>query len=185
VNADELITADIAFPISDTAPAGNIIADNQISDIFGIEMDSEISANQEADMQVSAKKTKKSTKYKYPRKKVARVRVIKSRKPQKKTKKTVKKAALDSKVRKKSNRTIETSRKASKPSMLSRLRPTGNSVKKLRKKLGFSVPQLAEQLGVSSAIIYRWEKTRGRLNLQNRSLAAITQLHQQAMSKST
>ncbi|MCK4998938.1 MAG: SWIM zinc finger family protein, partial [Anaerohalosphaera sp.] len=165
VNADELITADMALPMSDAKSAGNIIADNQISDIFGIEMDMEIAVDQEVNPSTPAKKSIRSKKRNTSHKKIVQIHVTKSQKTRKKPKKTVKKVSLRSKTQKK---TARTARKTPKSSVPSHRHPTGNSVRKLRNKLGLSVTHFAEQLGVSSAIIYRWEKTKGRLNLHNR-----------------
>ena len=178
VNADELITEGIALPKLEPIAAGNVIADDQISDIFGIEMASQTTAEQEDSTTARAKKINKGRQRKIVRKNSTRDRVaktVKSCKTQKKTKKTAKKVSK-SIIRKQKPRKLKTS-------TLPRLRPTGNSVKKLREKLGFSVPQFAEQLGVSSAIVYRWEKTRGRLNLQKRSLTALSRLHRKVMPK--
>ena len=178
VNADELITEGIALPKLEPIAAGNVIADDQISDIFGIEMASQTTAEQEDSTTARAKKINKGRQRKIVRKNSTRDRVaktVKSCKTQKKTKKTAKKVSK-SIIRKQKPRKLKTS-------TLLRLRPTGNSVKKLREKLGFSVPQFAEQLGVSSAIVYRWEKTRGRLNLQKRSLTALSRLHRKVMPK--
>ncbi|RKY10152.1 MAG: hypothetical protein DRP56_01645 [Planctomycetota bacterium] len=178
VNADELITDGIALPKLEPIAAGNVIADDQISDIFGIEMASQTIAEQEDSTTARAKKINKGRKRKIVRKNSTRDRVaktVKSYKTQKKTKKTAKKVSK-SIIKKQKPRKLKTSK-------LPRLRPSGNSVKKLRKKLGFSVPQFAEQLGVSSAIVYRWEKTRGRLSLQKRSLTALSRLHRKVMSK--
>ena len=178
VNADELITDGIALPKLEPIAAGNVIADDQISDIFGIEMASQTIAEQEDSTTARAKKINKGRKRKIVRKNSTRDRVaktVKSYKTQKKTKKTAKKVSK-SIIKKQKPRKLKTSK-------LPRLRPSGNSVKKLRKKLGFSVPQFADQLGVSSAIVYRWEKTRGRLSLQKRSLTALSRLHRKVMSK--
>jgi DNA-binding transcriptional regulator YiaG len=42
-----------------------------------------------------------------------------------------------------------------------------------RKKLALSKTELARLLGVSPASIANWERTRGRLNLQERSMRAL------------
>ena len=46
---------------------------------------------------------------------------------------------------------------------------TGRSVARLRGKLGLSVPEFAELLGVSPASVYRWESTAGPLRLHART----------------
>ena len=165
VNADELIAGDIVLPVSDIMPDGKTIADDKISDIFGIEMEPEITDCQKDDMSDTAKKPGHQVK----RKNISsRANAAKAGKAKKRIKKTFKVSAAGSSLA---------------PNSLPRLRPTGNSVKKLRKKLGLSVFEFAEKLGVSSATIYNWEKKRGRLNLQDRSLAAITKLHLKAVAK--
>jgi uncharacterized Zn finger protein/DNA-binding XRE family transcriptional regulator len=183
VNADELITAGMTLPVSDTKSAGNIIADDQISDIFGIEMDTVTAAHPEGEPSIPTKKSRQSTSQKNPQKKTVRLRVAKSQNPKTKPKKAVIKDSLSSKTLKKASPTAGTVKKTPKSSDLSRPHPTGNFVKKLRKRLGLSVPQFAEQLEVSSAIIYRWEKIRGRLNLQKRTLNEIFRLSQQVESQ--
>lgn len=67
---------------------------------------------------------------------------------------------------------------ASKPAI--RIRPTGKSVARLRKKLGLSVSRFAEEAGVTPATINRWEATKGRLTLHQRSLSTLNELHLRA-----
>ena len=52
---------------------------------------------------------------------------------------------------------------------------------RLRKRHGLSVAQFASRLGVSPVTVYRWEETPGRLNLQARSLSALTRLHRRTV----
>jgi uncharacterized Zn finger protein len=49
---------------------------------------------------------------------------------------------------------------------------TGKAVANLRRKLGMSKTQFARLLGVSVGSVGKWERTRGRLNLQARTLSA-------------
>lgn len=65
----------------------------------------------------------------------------------------------------------------------SNLRPTGKSVARLRRRCGLSVAEFASRLGVSPVTVYRWEATSGRLNLQARSLAALTRLHRRTVKR--
>ena len=65
----------------------------------------------------------------------------------------------------------------------SNLRPTGKSVARLRRRHGLSVAEFASRLGVSPVTVYRWEATSGRLNLQARSLAAMTRLHRRTVKR--
>jgi len=63
------------------------------------------------------------------------------------------------------------------------LRPTGKSVARLRRRCGLSVAEFAGRLGVSPVTVYRWEATPGRLNLQARSLNALTRLHRRSVKR--
>lgn len=60
---------------------------------------------------------------------------------------------------------------------LPRLRPSGKSVARLRRKAGWTVAELAEQLGVTPATVRRWEATPGRLRLRPASYRALARLH--------
>ena len=53
--------------------------------------------------------------------------------------------------------------------------PTGAAVARLRKQLGMTRSRFAELIGVSPQTIAHWESTRGKLKLQQRTLAALTQ----------
>ncbi len=56
------------------------------------------------------------------------------------------------------------------------LRPTGKSVARLRRQAGLSKAQFARTLGVSAASVSRWESTAGRLDLRARPLEALAKL---------
>lgn len=62
--------------------------------------------------------------------------------------------------------------------------PKGTSISRLREKSGLTVQDFAAKLGVTPASVYRWENTRGRLNLQDRCLSSLQRLHDQVESKS-
>jgi uncharacterized Zn finger protein/DNA-binding transcriptional regulator YiaG len=55
-------------------------------------------------------------------------------------------------------------------------RMTGKSVARLRKKLGMSVAEFAEFVGVSPASVYRWESETGRLCLRARTSELLVAL---------
>lgn len=83
-------------------------------------------------------------------------------------------------VGKKAGRRTRNRRDDGKP--LPRLRPSGKSVARLRKKLGMTVEQFAAVLGVTKPTVYRWESSDGPLRLQPRPLKALAELHEQAKS---
>ncbi len=64
-----------------------------------------------------------------------------------------------------------------------RIRPSGASIQRLRGKLGLSIAEFAEELGVTVATVYRWEASEGRLTLRSRPLRALAVLNLQAKSK--
>ena len=64
-----------------------------------------------------------------------------------------------------------------------KLRPTGKSVARLRRRCGLSVAEFASRLGVSPVTVYRWEATADRLNLQARTLGALTRLHRRTVTR--
>lgn len=53
-------------------------------------------------------------------------------------------------------------------------RPTGAAVVRLRKQFGMTRTEFANLLGVSPQTVATWENQRGRLKLQQRTLAALT-----------
>ncbi|MBI9017606.1 MAG: hypothetical protein JEZ07_10140 [Phycisphaerae bacterium] len=77
-----------------------------------------------------------------------------------------------------SEKTIKTKKKADVTEKLPRLRPTGKSVARIRKKLKLSVTKFANQLEVSSTSIYKWEKTPGKLKLKDKTLEKLASLQQ-------
>ena len=174
VDAEELIASEMALPGAVAGVAGDAIADDQLGDIFGIDIDA---ASQPDTEPVPAKKrkgrprggaaVKASSKKKGARRaKTAKTRArtdAAKRKPRKK------KAA-------KGAGAVRAAAKAPATAARPRIRPTGKSVARLRKQLGLTVAQFAKELGVAPASVYRWESTQGRLKLQARPLAALAEL---------
>ena len=72
---------------------------------------------------------------------------------------------------------------AAKRSAAVNLRPTGKSVVRLRKRLGLSVADFAQRLGVSEGSVYRWESQIGRLKLHSRPLKALAALTREAKGR--
>ena len=185
VDADELVSADLTVP--GATSTGDTLSDDQLGDIFGIDVDTEI---QEPPKQTSA--PVKSTPSKPRRSKKARAatsasggkksstatrRTRRTNPSRRATRAAQKQADTTAKVRPTSPTAIAANEDAP------RIRPTGKSVARLRRKLGLSVPEFAHALNVSTGSIYRWEATPGRLKLQTRPLAALAKLHRQASAK--
>lgn len=157
VAAEELITADLALPGKPGA-AGDAIAESQLADIFGIDLD-------EGDPAPVAKPS---------RAKDTAARATQSRKAPKPPRKATSNPAPTAKAPK---NTVAGTTPAS------RLRPTSASVARLRKKLGLTATEFANALGVSAATVSRWETAGGNLKLQQRLLAALAKLHEKARVK--
>jgi uncharacterized Zn finger protein len=59
-------------------------------------------------------------------------------------------------------------------------KPTGASIRALRKKTGLSRAAFARQVGVSAPTLARWEKTKGSLKLRADSLETLRRAHNDA-----
>ena len=57
-----------------------------------------------------------------------------------------------------------------------RIRPTGPMVRKLRAKLGLTQAGFAKLTGVSGLMVYKWEKSAGRINPRGRALAGLAKV---------
>jgi len=164
VAADELITADLALPGGNGAGLVDALSTDQLGGIFGIEIDDgdPAPAPSPAPAKGASTRTQSRKAAKQP-KKAARKKPASRATPARPT--HVAKAA--------------TKPKADTP-RAPRIRPSSASVARLRKKLGLSVAEFASALGVTAATVYRWEAANGPLDLQQRPLQALAELHRQA-----
>ena len=168
VDAAELVDQELALPLTATAPAGDTLADERLSDIFGIDLEGD------TDEQSGATQPKASGKKKAPKTKSAGNRKKKAKVPQTKTKPSPRKAAGAVKPARPPKATPSLAQTRPLP----KIRPTGKSVARLRRRLELSVSQFADKLEVTPATIYRWEAADGRLNLRARPLKALAVLQQ-------
>ena len=185
VDAAELIATEIALPGREAT--SDVLADEALSDIFGIDLDSEDDAF--AVPEVPEKKTAKPKQSTRPKSEASpkRLSVPTGTRPEKVTTKrprgrAAKKTASASRRAKSSVTSIATTRGTSRvaTSEPSRLRVTGAWIVRLRRKHNLSVAEFARQLGVSPSTVYRWELTSGNLNPHNRVREALQALHEQA-----
>ena len=184
VDAAELIATEIALPGCEVV--SDVLADEALSDIFGIDLDTEDDTF--AVPEVPQKKTakpKQSTRPKSessPKQRGVRVGTRPEKVATKRSgARAAKKTASPSRV-KSSVTSIASTRGASRvaTSEPSRLRITGAWIVRLRRKHNLSVAEFARQLGVSTSTVYRWELTSGNLNPQNRVREALQALHEGA-----
>jgi uncharacterized Zn finger protein len=184
VDAQELIASDLDLSGTASKLPNDALSDDQLGDIFGIEIDTEAktvapATKSKARSRIGATGNGTPKKKRTGQAKSAKSHVsVASTARSKKTNKSAtrqKKATQNA-----SGRRAAAKASASAPT---RIRPTGKSVARLRKRLGLPVAQFAEKLGVTPASVRRWESTTGRLQLQARTLSALASLNGQGKTK--
>ena len=180
VDAQELIATEMVLPGAAAGAAGDTLADDQLGAIFGIDLDTatDVPRAPQTQPQKPPQKQPRATRratattarqpaHAAPDRKTAPAAPPTGRSPQ----------AAHKGIRREPSPqpTTTTRRTAAKVATGTppKMRPTGTSVARLRRKQGLSVAQFAAQLGVSAATVYRWEATQGPLNLQARLLNAL------------
>ncbi len=158
VDAEELISSEIALPTGAAVAAGDALAEGGLSEIFGIDIATEDVAGAIGPgsapgtvlaPQVAAKRRGR------------RAAPPETRPPtEKKTRKT--------RAGKKREPVFDPDA------------PTGAGIARLRKLTGLSMEDFARELGVSLASVCRWEGIPGPLRLYARPLAALTRVQEEA-----
>ena len=184
VDATELIATEIALPGREVT--SDVLADEALSDIFGIDLDTE--DDTVTVPEVSKKKAAKPKQSTRPKRGSSpeqpsvptgtRPKKVATKRP---GARAAKKTASPSRA-KLSVPSTATARGASRAATPepSRLRVTGAWIVRLRRQHHLSVAEFARQLGVSAATVYRWELTSGTLNPQNRVREALQALRERA-----
>lgn len=183
VDAQELISAEMTMP--DDVETADVLDDDQLGDIFGIELDAAAEEQPVAKPEpTKRRRAKKRTIPAKPRRK-PRPTTRRQSRPDDGQPAVSAKAKRKTAKRKKPAQTTTRSLASTKASASDppRVRPTGKSVARLRKQLGLSVAQFARQLNVSAASVYRWEATSGRLKLQAHTLAALVETQREVRSR--
>lgn len=190
VEAQELITAEMALPDAAVGAAGDTLAADQLGAIFGIDLDTASDAPRasQTPAQLQPRKQPRATR---------RVTATKTPQPaaarqERKTASAATPAGRSAPAARKGTRLEQAPQPTTitKPTAAKvatgtppKLRPTGRLVARLRRQQGLSVAQFAAQLGVSPATVYRWEVAQGPLKLQARLLNALAALQQQVKQK--
>ena len=143
VDHEELISSEVCIATATAKTAGGQIANDDLGDIFGIDISKDVP---------SAKKAKAKAKAKAKTK--AKVKTNAKAKPN------------PAKSKPKVSKTTASHRSGTLPI-------TGESITTLRTKFGISQSQFAKLLGVSNGSITNWEKNTGPLNLHPRSAKAF------------
>ena len=177
VDAAELIATEIALPGREVT--GDVLADEALGDIFGIDLVTEDDTFTVPEVpKKKAAKRKQSTRPKSePSPKQPGVPTgtgPKKGTPKRSgTRAANKTANPSSRVVSPATSTAAARGRRAVASEPSRLRVTGASIGRLRRKHNLSVAEFARQLGVSTSTVYHWELTSGNLNPQKRVREAL------------
>ena len=196
VDAQELISTEMTVPFA--AASGDALDDDQLGNIFGIELD--VAKVPQPARKAEPKKRKRAAGFS-PRGRTIERHLADRRAASTTTKQESRsaprrkhppiaiqaiisgKAKGKNAVREKRARVTTNSRTQAKNAAAPTIRPTGKSVARLRRQLKLSAAEFAQRLDVSAASVYRWEATIGRLKLRAGPLAALAKLKQQAQRK--
>lgn len=162
VDAQELITAPIKLMDGDT-PQSDTLADADLGDLFGIEVDLEPPPTKKA--AAPAKSARPA-----PRPAKSSATLPKATQPKAAPKPNPITAKPTTSPAPKP--TVPKPKPAPKP-----FSPTGPNIRKLRQKLNLTVDEFAARISASPATVRRWEGTRSKCNLQARFLNALQELH--------
>ena len=161
VDPEELITAPIRLLDGD-ASRPDTLADADLADLFGIEVDLEPVPPRNIDATTPTQPKSAPLKTQPPAKTGPKPRSATTKPPTSSISKL--KEAI--------------SGAAPKP-----FSPTGPNIRKLRKKLNLTVDEFAARIGASPATIRRWEDSRGKCNLHARFMGALRELHATDLSR--
>lgn len=195
VDAEELISTDLVLPDAGDGAAGDAIADDELGDIFGIDIEHNVGSDADRLVEVkpgSRRPTRASKAKAAGRRKTGTEAKAKARAGTKpnttraaRTKTAEARAAKARTAKANATRTSSAGSRAVRSSEeVPRIRPTGKSVARLRKQLGLSVVEFAAELGVTAATVYRWQATAGRLNVRPRTFALLARLHRRSQERS-
>jgi len=174
VDPQELIAADLDLP-ADANGGAQTLADDQLADVFGIELDegspSAAPAPSDEAPTPPASKAKTQARAGAKAKPKARGQSKRKRKGATRSRNGAPASSIAASKSKGKAQTRHAKRRG-RPA----LRPTGKSVARLRRRAGLTRARFAERLGVSPASVARWESADGRLKLQQRCLEALADL---------
>jgi uncharacterized Zn finger protein len=168
VAAEELIFSDVALPAA--ASHADVLAADRLSDIFGIDLETQDDAVVAAAEGTAGEPSKKAA----PGKRTAAPKAAPEVAPKAAPKPVAKPAARSG---------AKSHAAAARPAaarVVPEFQPNGKSIASLRAMLSLSASQFAGRLGVTVPSVYRWEATEGSLNLQRRPLQALQQLWAEA-----
>lgn len=181
VDAQELISTELTVPSA--VASGNALHDDQLSDIFGIELD--VAGAMHPVSKTEPKRQRRASRRAGATTTKNKARAATGRKP----KPIAARSSVSGKARRKRavpktrDQTATSNRTLAMKTTVPKIRPTGKSVAKLRRQMKLSVAEFAERLDVTVSSVYRWEATTGQLKLRRRPLATLANLQQRALRR--
>ncbi len=175
VDAQELISTEMAVPSA--VASGNALHDDQLSDIFGIELD--VAGTTHPVSKTEPKRQRRASRRAGATTAKNKARAAMGRKP----KPIAARSGVSGKAKRKRavpkthDQTATNNRTLASKITVPKIRPTSKSVARLRTQMKLSAVEFAKRVGVTSASVYRWEAATGKLNLRARPLAALANLH--------
>lgn len=161
VDAEELISAEVALPTGTAVAATETLAESGLGEIFGIDIETgdapRARKTSTAKPAQSGALSESRQAAPLPKKRAALTRAAG--------------AANGARAKSEKPKAAET-----RPPVFDPKAPTGAAIALLRKQAGLSVADFAHLLGVSSPSVLRWENTPGPLRLHARPLAALTRM---------
>ncbi|MCX5759114.1 MAG: hypothetical protein NTU83_11515 [Candidatus Hydrogenedentes bacterium] len=173
VDAEELISAEMALPTGAAVSATEALAESRLGEIFGVDIETGDAPRPHKASKIKAAQPGARSKngQAAPEQEARRPSV--SELPKKRAAKSAKSAKTKSKKPKAAK---------TRPPVFDPRAPTGAAIVHLRKQAGLSVADFADSLGVSVPSV-RWENTPGPLRLYARPLAALTRMQEGSSSK--
>ncbi|MDX9976145.1 MAG: hypothetical protein RBU21_24415 [FCB group bacterium] len=165
VDAQELVSAEVALPAAMGAAAGDALADDGLAHIFGIDIDTGEAPIASPVPDSHPHPSKERTPGKKPNLKSTGRRAT-APKPSVNRKSKPRRASVKKPAR-----------------LFDSAAPTGAAIAALRKQHNHTVSEFADALGVNAASVTRWENTPGPLRLQARPLRALTAMQEVLLTR--
>lgn len=168
VDAEELISAEVAIPTGAAAHTADALAQEGLAEIFGVDIETSGEPSPSTTATATTPQKSKTRTRKTLSKDMPAIATQVAAKP------------VDKKL-KKTHRTAPKARKPSKPAFDPKA-PTGKAIAELRKLTQLSVSDFARLAGVTAPSILRWERTQGPLRLQLRPLEALSRIQEELLA---
>lgn len=169
VDAEELVSTEIALPTAASAAEADALADDALGDIFGIDLEQEPAREPDPTPKPKAAQTRERTR---------KTKATDEGRPGSRAslaKAPARKAASRAKT---PSKPAQGKRRKTRPKPLPPFEPTGEAVAALRERIGLSVSAFAETVGVTPATVQRWESVPGPLRMWGPKRKALEEIYE-------